>query len=208
MGLCGGQNNASSRPCCQSQASAGVIETNMEPAQQQSYKFRFLIWLDNERTARILPPTHTYTIKCIHIQIHPHKNSFSNTQRILRQTSFFWARCHHPLLELLSQHKHTGPSHRNKTKYFLLSPFLPDISPDFFFYWDLKPFFPELLLLSGTEFYFKKSEKSRVVSSVVNKFLKKERNFTFWKGRIVHINNVNYVRDRLEKKITSKKEGC
>lgn len=32
--LCGGQNNASSRPCCQSQASAGVIETNMEATQQ------------------------------------------------------------------------------------------------------------------------------------------------------------------------------
>lgn len=28
--LCAGQNNASSRPCCQHQASAGVIETNME----------------------------------------------------------------------------------------------------------------------------------------------------------------------------------
>lgn len=28
--LCAGQNNASSRPCCQRQASAGVIETNIE----------------------------------------------------------------------------------------------------------------------------------------------------------------------------------
>lgn len=37
LDLCGGQNNASSRPCCQSQASAGVIETNMEATQQQCH---------------------------------------------------------------------------------------------------------------------------------------------------------------------------
>lgn len=37
--LCGDQNNASSRPCCQSQASAGVIENNVESMQQQSHKY-------------------------------------------------------------------------------------------------------------------------------------------------------------------------
>lgn len=41
LDLCGGQNNASSRPCCQSQASAGVIKTNMEATQQQCVNLEF-----------------------------------------------------------------------------------------------------------------------------------------------------------------------